>query len=117
MKIMIVNYVDSTYHALQKWESWGINMKINGRYEFVGHSWPGSSGEPGKTDRMQLHFSDPNASVKLEKQVKDRGIRIINRVMVTELLKDATWACCWCDGYQHQGANTLCIQGKEHRHQ
>jgi succinate dehydrogenase/fumarate reductase flavoprotein subunit len=87
---MIVDYVDSTYTALQKWESWGINMKINGHYEFVGHSWPGSSGEPGKNDRPQLHFSDPSASVKLEKQVKDRGIRIINRVMVTELLKDAT---------------------------
>jgi len=82
---------DLTYAALQKWESWGINMKTNGHYEFTGHAWPGSSGkmgEPGKTDRMFLHFSDDKLCAKLEKQVRERDVRIINRVMVTALLKD-----------------------------
>jgi len=83
----IIQYVDLTYTVLQKWEEWGIDMKREGRYEFAGHSLPGSSGEPGKADRA-LHFSDPNMCVKLEKQVKDRNVRIINRVMITEALKD-----------------------------
>ena len=83
----IIRYVDAAYTVLQKWEEWGIHMKKDGRYEFVGHSWPGSSGEPGKADRA-LHFSDPNMCVKLEKQARERKVRIMNRVMVTEVLKD-----------------------------
>jgi succinate dehydrogenase/fumarate reductase flavoprotein subunit len=83
----IVQFVDLTHKVLQKWEEWGIDTKRNGRYEFAGHSFPDSSGEPGKADRA-LHFSDPNICIKLEKQVKDRNVRILNRVMVTEVLKN-----------------------------
>lgn len=89
---MIRKQIDRTYEVVKKWESYGINMKTNGHYEFVGHGWPGSSGrmgEPGKTDRIALHFSDNAACKKLEKQVRDRGVHIINRVMVHELLKDS----------------------------
>ena len=66
-------------------------MKINGHYEFTGHGWPGSVGknaEPEKTDRFFLHFSDNNLCAKLEKQARKKGVSIMNRVMVTELLKD-----------------------------
>ncbi|MFC1861435.1 FAD-binding protein [Chloroflexota bacterium] len=88
---IVYKQIDLTCDVVKKWESWGINMKTNGHYEFTGHSWPGSSGkmgEPGKTDRTLLHFSDKDSCVKLEKQVRDRGIRIMNRVMVHELLRD-----------------------------
>ncbi|MBN2061896.1 MAG: FAD-binding protein, partial [Deltaproteobacteria bacterium] len=84
-------YVDKARDVLGKWEEWGINLKTNGHYEFTGHGWPGSSGkmgEPGKTDRGHIHFSDPEICPKLEQQVRKRGVRIINRVMMTELLKD-----------------------------
>lgn len=77
---------ERSYEVVKTWEGWGINMKTDGHYEFTGHSFPGSSGrlgEPGKTDRLWLHFSDLKLSTKLEKQVNDRNIRIINRVMVT----------------------------------
>ena len=88
---VVRKYIDRSYEVVQKWENWGISMKTNGHYEFTGHSWPGSSGKPGeagKTDRTYLHFSDENMCIKLEKQVRDRGVHIMNRVMVTELLKD-----------------------------
>jgi succinate dehydrogenase/fumarate reductase flavoprotein subunit len=88
---LVAQAIDHTYDVLQKWESWGINLKTNGHYEFVGHAFPNSTGkmgEPGKTDRMFLHFSDKDACVKLEKQARDRGVQIMNRVMVNELLKD-----------------------------
>lgn len=88
---VVTRQVDLSYEVLKKWESWGINMKTNGHYEFVGHSWPGSSGkmgEPGKTDRIWLHFSDEHMCKKLEKQVRQRNVRIVNRVMVTDLLKN-----------------------------
>ena len=83
---------ERSYEVVQKWESWGISMKTDGHYEFTGHSFPGSSGrmgEPGKTDRLWLHFSDFKLSTKLADQVKKRDVRIMNRVMITELLKDS----------------------------
>ena len=88
---LVVQFTDLSYKALQKWEEWGVNIKTHGHYEFTGHGWPGSSGkrgEPGKTDRTNIHFSDNQLCVKLEKQARKRNVRIMNRVMVTELLKD-----------------------------
>jgi len=84
-------YIDLAYDVLRKWESWGVNLKTDGHYEFTGHGWPGSSGkmgEPGNTDREYIHFSDAELCPKLERQVRKRGVRIMNRVMMTELLKD-----------------------------
>ena len=49
----------------------------------------GKLGEPGRTDRTYIHFSDNDLCAKLEKQVTDRNIRIMNRVMLTELMKDS----------------------------
>ena len=73
------------------WEAWGVNMKTDGHYEFTGHGWPGSTGkfgEPGNTSREFLHFSDNNICPKIEKQVRKRKIRVMNRVMVTDLIQD-----------------------------
>ncbi len=89
---IVIKHIDLSYDVVQKWESWGVNMKRNSHYEFTGHGWPGSSGkmgEPGKTDRLWLHFSDNQLCTKLEKQARERGVRVMSRVMVTELLKDA----------------------------
>ena len=90
---LVCKFVDLSHQVLQKWENWGIKLKTDGHYEFTGHGWPGSSGrigEPGKTDRTYVHFSDPDLCVKLEEQVRDKNIRIMNRVMVTELITDQT---------------------------
>jgi len=83
--------VEISSEVLTMWEAWGVNMKTDGHYEFVGHGWPGSTGkfgEPGKTNREWLHFSDNNMCPKIEKQVRKRNVRIMNRVMVTDLLQD-----------------------------
>lgn len=102
-------HLDRTYEVLQKWESWGADMKIDGHYEFTGHGWPGSSGkmgEPGKTDRMYLHYFDHELIVKIEKQARDRGVQILNRVMITELLKDED---------THRVVGAVGISTREHR--
>jgi succinate dehydrogenase/fumarate reductase flavoprotein subunit len=79
-------WVDRSYDVVKLWESWGADMKINGHYEFTGHGWPGDI----KTDSCTLHFSDNNLCAKIEKQVRKRkNINIMDRVMVTELLKDS----------------------------
>ena len=84
-------YIDLSYDVLRKWESWGITLKTDGHYEFTGHGWPGSSGkmgEPGKTDREYIHFSDAELCPKLERQVRQRGVSVMNRIMMTRLLKN-----------------------------
>jgi len=86
---LLRQFIDNTFEVQQKWEEWGIEMKIDGHYEFTGHGLPGSTGkmgEPGKTTRLPLHFFDASASVKLEKQARNKGVRVLNRVMVTEFL-------------------------------
>ena len=85
--------VELTPEVLKMWEAWGVNMKTNGHYEFVGHGWPGSTGklgEPGNTNREWLHFSDNNMCTKIERQVRKKNVRIMNRVMVTELIQDSS---------------------------
>jgi succinate dehydrogenase/fumarate reductase flavoprotein subunit len=89
---LVRKWLDLSYDVLKKWESWGAKMKINGHYEFTGHGWPGSVGknaEPERTDRFYLHFSDNNLCAKLEKQARKKNVTIMNRIMVTELLKDS----------------------------
>jgi succinate dehydrogenase/fumarate reductase flavoprotein subunit len=108
----VTKFVDRSYEVVQMWESWGINMKIDSRYVFTGHSWPGSSGEPGKTDRYQLHFFDEKQCVKLEKQAKIRGVRIINRVMITELLKGSNGRVIGAIGISTREPKIYIIQSK-----
>jgi succinate dehydrogenase/fumarate reductase flavoprotein subunit len=106
---------DLSYGVVQKWESWGVNMKFDGHYEFTGHGWPGSSGktgEPGKTDRIWLHFSDFRLSTKLEKQVRERNVRIINRVMISDLLKDARGRVVGAIGISTRVPKLLIIRAK-----
>jgi len=82
---------DLSYEVVKMWEDWGVRMKIDGHYEFTGHEFPGSTGkmgEPGKTTRTWLHFSDLRLSTILEKEARKRDVEILNRVMITEVLKD-----------------------------
>ena len=89
---VVAEWIDRSYETVRKWESWGANIKTNGHYEFVGQSWPGTRGklgEAGKTDRKAIHFSDDKLCAKLEKQARERNINIMNRIMITELLKNS----------------------------
>jgi succinate dehydrogenase/fumarate reductase flavoprotein subunit len=104
-----------SYSVVQKWESWGINMKTNGHYEFTGHDFPGSSGkmgEPSKTTRCWLHFSDYKLSTKLFKQVRDRNVKIIDRVMITEILKDSRGRVAGAVGISTREPKLFIIQAK-----
>jgi len=106
---------DRSYSVVQMWESWGVNMKTNGHYEFTGHDFPGSTGkmgEPGKTTRCWLHFSDYKLTNKLDKQVRDRNVKIMNRVMITEVLKDTTGRVAGAVGIDTRESKLYIIQAK-----
>ncbi len=70
------------FDMVKLWDSWGIPMKHRGKWEFAGHSFPG---------RTMTHIKYEGRMQKkvLVGQAVDRGARIMNRVMVFELLRDA----------------------------
>ncbi len=70
---------ERSYDIVKLWDSWGIPMKFHGKYEFAGHAFPGGP-------LMQLKYSGQNQKPVLTKQAKKRGIQIVNRVMVFDLL-------------------------------
>lgn len=73
---------DRSYDIVKLWHSWGIPMKYKGKWEFAGHSFPGRTMTHIKYEgRMQKRV--------LVKQALDRDVKIMNRVMIFELLRNA----------------------------
>lgn len=72
-------WLENSFDMVKLWDSWGIPMKYNGRYEFAGQGHPG-----GIT--MGLHYQGRRQKPILTGEALKRGVEIINRVMVFELL-------------------------------
>lgn len=75
----IKTWMERSFEIVKLWDSWGIPMKYKGRWEFAGHAFPG---RPFTT----LKYSGQNQKHILTKEAKKRGVKIINRVMVNDLL-------------------------------
>ncbi len=73
-------WLERSFDIIKLWDSWGIPMKYQGKYEFAGHGWPG--GPP----LTQLKYSGQNQKPILTKEARKRGVEIVNRVMVFDLL-------------------------------
>lgn len=73
-------WLEQTADIVKLWESWGIPMKYQGRYEFAGHAFPGDSYP------CHLKYGGKNQKKILTKEALRRGVQIMNRVMVLELL-------------------------------
>jgi len=73
-------WLEQTAEIVNLWDTWGIPMKYQGRYEFAGHAFPGDSYP------CHLKYEGKNQKKVLTKEARKRGVRIINRVMVLELL-------------------------------
>ena len=69
-----------TLSIVQLWDKWGIPMKYQGGWEFAGHSFPG---------RTMTHIKYEGRFQKdvLVRQARDRGVEILDRVMVVDLLR------------------------------
>jgi succinate dehydrogenase/fumarate reductase flavoprotein subunit len=73
-------WLEHTYDIVKLWDSWGIPMKYRGRYEFAGHAYPGDSYP------CHLKYAGKRQKSVLTKEARKRGVKIINRVMIFELL-------------------------------
>ena len=75
-------WLENTADIVNLWDSWGIPMKYQGRYEFAGHAYP--------EDDYPCHLKYEGRKQKavLTRQAVNRGTKIINRVMMFELVRD-----------------------------
>ncbi|MFC1861355.1 FAD-binding protein [Chloroflexota bacterium] len=77
----ITAWMQKSFDIVKLWDSWGIPMKVNGKWEFFGHAFPG---RPFTT----LKYAGQQQKPILTKKARKRGVQIINRVMVYDLLCD-----------------------------
>lgn len=75
--------LERSFEVVKLWDSWGIPMKYKGKYEFAGHDYPGSD-EPA----ISLKFEGQNQKRILTQQAVKRGVKIMNRVMIFDLVCD-----------------------------
>lgn len=68
-----------SFELVQKWDSYGINMKPTGTWNFEGHAMPGHR-------RYHLKYDGQNQKPVLTKTALKYGAKILNKTTITELL-------------------------------
>jgi len=76
---VVRTWLERSFEMVKLWDSWGIPMKHNGEYHFSGHSFPGRV-------LTHLKYKGKNQKPVLTEQALKRGARIMDRVMIFELL-------------------------------
>jgi succinate dehydrogenase/fumarate reductase flavoprotein subunit len=78
-RTFVRTWVEKAFDMVKLWESWGIEMKHDGKWELSGHSFPG---------RIMTHlkYKGHNQKSVLTSEALKRGVEIMDRVMVFELL-------------------------------
>ena len=74
-------WIEHTHAIVQLWDQWGIPMRYQGKYEFAGHSFPDDSYP------SHLKYEGKQQKRVLTREAVKRGVRIVNRVMLFELLR------------------------------
>lgn len=82
---------DRSFECALDWEKWGINMRPSGDYTCIGHAYP---------DRMRiwLKYDGRNQKKILREQALQRGVKIINKTVITEFLTDSQQHICGATG-------------------
>lgn len=68
-----------SFEVVQKWESYGINMRPTGKWNFEGHTMPGRP-------NYHLKYDGHNQKDCLTKQARKVGVDIVNHVTIADLL-------------------------------
>ncbi len=78
-------FADNSARQVQEWDSWGIDMKPTGDWEFTGHAKPGRP-------RVWLKYAGANQKAVLTKEVKKRGVTILNKTLLNRIITDDSGA-------------------------
>ena len=74
--------LERSYDMIQKWESYGIQMRPTGTWNFEGHAMPGRR-------KYHLKYDGANQKACLTQEAKKAGAQIMNKVIVNEVLVNA----------------------------
>ncbi len=80
-------FVDGSFDLVKIWESWGIPMRPHGYWEMSGHCLPWVVG-------THLKYEGVDQKPVFTKEAKKRGVKILNRHPVTEVIVDDDGAVC-----------------------
>ena len=75
----VETWMQKSFDIIRLWDSWGIPMKYKGRYEFAGHDLPGHL-------PTALKYAGKDQKLILTREALRRGVTIMNRVSVFDLL-------------------------------
>ena len=73
-------FLERSFEIVKLWDSWGIPMKYQGRWEFAGHSFPGDV-------LTHLKYAGLKQKRVLTEKALEKGAEIMNRVMIFDLLR------------------------------
>ncbi len=76
---LVVKHFRHSFDRVKDWDSWGIPMKVDGKWEFTGHAFPG---------RPRLHLKYAGAEQKpiLTREAEKRGVTIMNKLPITDII-------------------------------
>lgn len=75
-------WYEKSFDIVTLWDSWGIPMKYEGKWEFAGHGYPGGPA------LLALKYHGHNQKKVLTEQAIKKGAKIMNRIMIFSLLGD-----------------------------
>jgi len=76
---MTVKFLEQSFDRVKDWQRWGISMKPTGKWEFIGHAFPGRP-------RVFLKYEGSNQKLALTAQARKRGVRIENHLPIIEVI-------------------------------
>ncbi len=79
-RIFIRTWLERSFEIVKLWDSWGIPMKHQGKWEFAGHALPGKL-------LTHLHYAGMNQKKVLIEQARKRGAQVMGRLTGYELLR------------------------------
>lgn len=72
-------FLEMSFDRVKSWDEWGIQMRPNGNWEFMGHAFPGRP-------RVWLKYAGHNQKLVLTKEAKKRGVKIINHLPIADVI-------------------------------
>ncbi|MBW2206621.1 MAG: FAD-binding protein [Deltaproteobacteria bacterium] len=74
-----IKFLEQSFERVRDWDKWGIAMRPHGKWEFMGHAFPGRP-------RVWLKYAGHNQKEVLTREAKKRGVKIENHLPITDII-------------------------------
>lgn len=74
-----IKFLEQSFDRVRDWDAWGISMRPRGKWEFMGHAFPGRP-------RIWLKYAGHNQKEVLTREAKRRGVIIENHLPITDVI-------------------------------